>query len=83
MSNKVQYDNKIGIDLDQVIAWKFFPSTENDPSPTLKLFIPGESFTVRQQDLQEADFTDLHNRLIEEFNDDDVRTSGVGIVRRG
>jgi hypothetical protein len=49
MSNKVQYDNKIGIDLDQVIAWKFFPSTENDPSPTLKLFIPGESFTIRQR----------------------------------
>lgn len=73
--NKVRCGNKVGIDLDQVIAWKYFSQTGNDPSPVLKLFISGESFTIRQNDLEESDFTDLHNRLIKEFDNDVVQVS--------
>lgn len=73
--NKVRCGDKVGIDLDQVIAWKYFSQTGNDPSPVLKLFIPGESFTIRQDDLEGSAFTDLHNRLIKEFDNDVVQVS--------
>jgi len=83
MSNKVKYGDKVGIDLDQVIVWKGFPGTGNDPVTALKLFIPGESFTIKREDIGEVDFTDLHNRLIDAFNDDGGRTSSIGTARYG
>lgn len=69
-SSKVRCGDKVGIDLDQVIAWKYFPHTPNDPSPSLKLFIPGESFTIRQGDVEELDFKSLHERLVRKFSKD-------------
>jgi hypothetical protein len=70
MSKKVRCSDKVGIDLDQVIAWKYFPHTPDDPSPTLKLFITGESFTIRQDEVQEPNFKSLHERLIKIFGPD-------------
>ncbi|MEG4442112.1 hypothetical protein QUB47_07740 [Microcoleus sp. AT9_B5] len=81
MANKVKYGDKVGIDLDQVIAWKYLPGTIKDPSPNLKLFIFGESLIITQQEVGEADFTELHTHLIEAFNDEGVSTSGVGTYR--
>jgi hypothetical protein len=80
-SNKVRCGDKIGINLDQVIAWKYFPQTGNDSSAILKLFIAGESFTIKQDDLEGSGFTDLHNRLIEEFDNDVVQVSLADVPR--
>jgi hypothetical protein len=72
MSNKVQYDEDFGLDLDQVVAWKRIP-THLGPALLdrkdwdLELYISGNTILVGKSSLGEEAFNNLLQDLSKEF----------------
>ncbi|MEG3941753.1 hypothetical protein QT995_26900 [Microcoleus sp. S36b_A3] len=72
MSNKVQYDEDFGLDLNQVVAWKRIPTylgpaLRDRKDWDLELYLSGNTILVEKSSLGEEAFNNLLQDLSNEF----------------
>jgi hypothetical protein len=71
-TNKVQYNDSFGLDLDAVVCWRLVPTYEektllNKEKWNLEIYISGNMIIIQKDILGEENFNNLVKCLIKKF----------------
>lgn len=64
----IRFGKSLGIDLNQVITWKYVSQENSDP--ILEIFFSGTTFTIKGDEVDKWTFSDLHKALRRQFPND-------------
>jgi len=62
----IRFGKNVGIDLNQVVAWKYVPPGTSSPA-ILEIFFSGATFTIKENEVDQQTFLDLRKALHEKF----------------
>jgi hypothetical protein len=63
----IRFGKSVGINLNQVVAWKYVPPGTNSPA-ILEIFFAGTTFTIKENEVDEKTFLDLSKALRKKFH---------------